>query len=1082
MDTDHFDRMVGRIVARYVCAKYAERLFDEDFDGGFHVLSGFTPSQLAGFCDAIYEEQRIRDRVSIRFPASALADAGLPKDALTEHSAVAVRNRSYEQRLVVTAEMERDAAASLAECDRTDVEDIRSDLVADLWLECIASSVGVILIEDTKRYFIAALKGLFETAQSNLRTTCQFLSEVLRCYEEEGSVERAIGRNLPCLDMPRWVGFSVPAPRRTQPSAWRDAFKKHGRYTCYLRKRDTNYVVLDEDELRSTLARFRDDSDAVFPDGFLEAFERYIDSGQHRCDATENLLFSYDWDYTSQCFTASKRTDSASFIDQTIQTLIGDDVSISDEDDVLLEQLRTRLPRAGEASEDVVAFFDTHRGSLAENPRLLGKWENLIYGSKVTCEDLRLGILACVERCWSSRSEGGQLRVRLVGQGHSKLNGLKRLNPAACQYFERNYAGLQRESLGRVLFQETLVTKYSDEGNQQWLRANEVRKQLSRKANTLQFRAVVEEKSEGSTDYDEIGTCRLEWRFRQDSILAEEGADLSRLAKISESGTGTSLIECRAHYESTGRKGVPVAVELQDAGGLSNTHGGGGRGSLVPAIARAQRHSLLDRWQRDLKSFRSQNVVSSDQCEELDAAFQEFHRSYTQVLQRLAHDALWQADIPQMVEFYRALILTVCQLKHEGGRRSLLRTLLTIGNAEIEKSGTRPALSIICPWHPLRLEALWAQTRQYLRRLRRLLADGNAGFSDASGRLFFRDAEALLTQPLGPDVSVVWRATQPLLRLVSQSVGGYTLHEPITREEDNSVVSYDDSKGATEEIISIIEDYLRLQPHEQDNLSVALYDCDSASLPAALVARVGKLNDDRPDRRITCHVFLMHRDYEHLRAVYRDLVAGGDELFSNGLTDATDGFLSKVRVNIVAARAMRRASRTEPIDIVYCRDIISRRAALSWVNRPRITLAASELEPHQWTRRHRVTRGTRQAMLQLCCPAQTDAGWAYLYAMASLLHQDASDSWTQDKCPVPMRVVDFDMKEVRDIFAGTHELAAWVVNQDEILDRQLLEAQSVRVIRYIQSATQGRNLIISSKAREGLLISSLKERLRELLP
>ena len=55
------------------------------------------------------------------------------------------------------------------------------------------------------------------------------------------------------------------------------------------------------------------------------------------------------------------------------------------------------------------------------------------------------------------------------------------------------------------------------------------------------------------------------------------------------------------------------------------------------------------------------------------------------------------------------------------------------------------------------------------------------------------------------------------------------------------------------------------------------------------------------------------------------------------------------------------------------------------------------------------------------------------------------------------------------IFQETHDLGNWVVNFDELLDRRQLLNQDVRVIRYKQSVTQGRNLIISSRAPLGLL-------------
>jgi S-DNA-T family DNA segregation ATPase FtsK/SpoIIIE len=80
-----------------------------------------------------------------------------------------------------------------------------------------------------------------------------------------------------------------------------------------------------------------------------------------------------------------------------------------------------------------------------------------------------------------------------------------------------------------------------------------------------------------------------------------------------------------------------------------------------------------------------------------------------------------------------------------------------------------------------------------------------------------------------------------------------------------------------------------------------------------------------------------------------------------------------------------------------------------------------------------------------------------------------------------MRCLDFDDQSVERIFRETHELATWVVNQDELLDRKLLEAQHVKVIRYVQSATHGRNLIISSDARETLLVNTLREKLKAML-
>jgi S-DNA-T family DNA segregation ATPase FtsK/SpoIIIE len=64
--------------------------------------------------------------------------------------------------------------------------------------------------------------------------------------------------------------------------------------------------------------------------------------------------------------------------------------------------------------------------------------------------------------------------------------------------------------------------------------------------------------------------------------------------------------------------------------------------------------------------------------------------------------------------------------------------------------------------------------------------------------------------------------------------------------------------------------------------------------------------------------------------------------------------------------------------------------------------------------------------------------------------------------------------------AETHNLGNWVVNYDELLDRRQLLNQAVRVIRYKQLSTQGRNVVISSKAPLDLLKSMVLSRIRDL--
>jgi S-DNA-T family DNA segregation ATPase FtsK/SpoIIIE len=109
---------------------------------------------------------------------------------------------------------------------------------------------------------------------------------------------------------------------------------------------------------------------------------------------------------------------------------------------------------------------------------------------------------------------------------------------------------------------------------------------------------------------------------------------------------------------------------------------------------------------------------------------------------------------------------------------------------------------------------------------------------------------------------------------------------------------------------------------------------------------------------------------------------------------------------------------------------------------------------------------------------QSIEGWAYLSAVASIFKGDRDESTS--KRYLPVRQLDFADGRTKRIFEETHNLGNWVVNFDELLDRRQLMNHQVRVIRYKQISTQGRNLIISSRAPMTLLRSMIMSRLGAL--
>ena len=75
---------------------------------------------------------------------------------------------------------------------------------------------------------------------------------------------------------------------------------------------------------------------------------------------------------------------------------------------------------------------------------------------------------------------------------------------------------------------------------------------------------------------------------------------------------------------------------------------------------------------------------------------------------------------------------------------------------------------------------------------------------------------------------------------------------------------------------------------------------------------------------------------------------------------------------------------------------------------------------------------------------------------------------------LPARKLDFNDPLTASIFKEIHNLGNWVVNYDELLDRRQLLNQNVKVIRYKQCATQGRNILISSRHIEPSAINGAR--------
>ncbi|MCC7643313.1 MULTISPECIES: FtsK/SpoIIIE domain-containing protein [unclassified Janthinobacterium] len=1075
------DALVGSIALEYVLHKLQDQLADTSFRGAFHVLAGFSVAQLVGFVQARDAHGGWATRLALQFPAGVLAGFDIDQKHLTEESSVGVRNRPRTAgTVVIAAELENDAGASLADSDRTDASDLKDKAIAGIWVKFVADSLGMTLYPQDARHVEALLKGLFDTGSCPTVKVGAYLRAVLQFYKDEPLV-RAAGKALPVIGLPlsEDAFASLNEAKMKLPSQWAERFRTHYGLECYLEKRGKKFDLLDQETMRDDLRRLRDGkSMPPVPEEVLGAFEAYIEAAP-RSEAVQAFLYEHDWQHAQRCFDKDRKISRADFATLTRKALVDENVSVSMDDDLLMTTLEKMPRKSAAAPEEYRDFFERHTDAIEKDRKLYMDWADFVHGKRVECTDLLRGIFECLQRFVGRLDANESFYIVLEGKSQEKNNSYIDRNRRACEYFERNYRSLQVKSGNKIRFSKTQIFSYTDTV---WPSLKDRPKyngaKKSNSATTLEFVAAGYVERSGLPDV-QVCSFKLFWKFPTESILSQEAADFDGLRRYAEKKK-TCLVHCQSEYEGVGRKGVPLSLSLNDTQGFAEVARQGGRGAFVPAQTKIR--AIPVEWDERMDHIRGAQSIGSETIATLQAQFEHFEALYSLGVCALAHDAMDHQHTEQIAASYRSLLLAIASLTHEESRRRLLKIVLSVGQAQVARSGRRPSVAVVCPWHPLRMEATKARQQQAIAHIARLAEQGRAPFSDGShGALFFREVEQLLTHPLYPEMAIAWDENEPSQRIGMQALGSYSLHHVAERSSmANLAPGEDDFVSAANTIEHEVTEYLRLQPHERDNLSILLYDCESAALPAAVVNKINRINEARDGDKITCQILLTHRSANRLREIYRELVSRGVETVDDP-TEGTGDFLARVRVNITAANRLRNRGRTQPVDIAYCRDLISREAKTEpkWVER--FTRDPIELQPHQWNRRLPLAPGDRKVLLQLVCPVQTVTGWTYLYAIAQLCGVGAAEAWANDKCSVLMRTLDFDDSNVDRIFNETHDLAAWVVNEDELLDRKLLEQCKVKVIRYVQRVTHGRNLIISSKARDTLLVNTLREKLRGLV-
>lgn len=1046
---------IGSVVALHLRDELASDRGTSADGTARYIIDCLSQDQTAAIANSILRDATLSAQIQLKLPNHFLAGYGLPAEILTTNPATYYRNAASPKPVLLVANTGDEEEQSLKEFARLGAPELQEQ--PELWVKVASEGLG--LPPEHAKWWAKALAGLFELRLFSLDRLGAYVLRTRNAIRDEGvPLLEALGTALPALQFPKDTGLKtrVKEKSRGHASAWRVLYASIAKSrACYLRKQTPSQILLSEGDLRASFERTND----VIPEALHPTIDAFL-RAPSGWNSTAADLAECEWEDIKPLFDGMRREkfnlgrETLSFYEDREPGLL------SEEDRQYLQRLADRRAATEPMDEDT-AFYEAHRNELKEDRKLKSAWDRFMFGKPLETEDFLAGFAASLQSLFNQESSGLRRRLRIRCDRATKKD-LRDLNVDAGRYFSRRYAGLQGLLGNRVSWNVGQLFSYPSLV-ETWKTSRKPPNYSTARA-ALQLKFQLDLEVELTTGGTQVSSTQLIWKFNPNTVVSQFYDDWSRLAEH-------PIVACRASRELISAKGRFQTVDLSNVRTFVPAYDRD-RGSFVSVYRQANDLGRL--WKANLEDARAQRLIPAALADELAERFDAFTAAYTEAIRGFSEKGVAHPAIAAQLAAYTELLEAICgRAKGDRNRDLLLRPLLQVGTVLVEGG---PPAAVVAPWHPFRLVAMQRKAYHVAGLTQHLLTTDEVFFGDT--RLFFRDLDRELAHPFHPELVLGWIENKPELLALSDVVQDYSLHEAPTIGQDSADDTNDNPSDGSNCVLDLVRRYLTLHPHEQANMSVVLYNCDSARLPQAVVDKLGAVYEEEEDVR--CQVLLRHADAGRLRDLYKAIVGLSDaDVDAFNASEATQDFMARLRICIIADEAPPPDPRDGcPYDIVFCQDVIARHARIEWYTESAKPVDLEALVPARWSRRRPAAKDDMKSVVYLCCPVQSSEGWTFLTALTSFLKGD----WDgiKDRRLLPARQLDFQDPKTARIFKETHNLGNWVVNYDELLDRRQLVNQRVRVIRYKQSVTQGRNIVISSNASLSLLRSMVLSRIKEL--
>lgn len=399
-----------------------------------------------------------------------------------------------------------------------------------------------------------------------------------------------------------------------------------------------------------------------------------------------------------------------------------------------------------------------------------------------------------------------------------------------------------------------------------------------------------------------------------------------------------------------------------------------------------------------------------------------------------------------------------CRL-HAKGERAQAEIRPVVARLGVVLSEGSDPMAILAAWHPFRLSERRAKIRDLAGFVDSVLGSPTARNADLT--IAFHERGMLTERWVFPETVLVDDTTM----ISVEDVGGYSLMVPADCVARSQEALENSTPLAAAKFIEGVNQYLDVHPHEATNLSAAIYDSESLTLPKEIARLLAQRIHRDPSLR--CDLVITHHDQGRLRQIYSDQ---NMRLDVENISDTAKGFLSRLRIDVKPNRSTDgQDDAIRDLDLVFLHDAVSHHAKPQWD----LERGGAEgldtrfdLDTARIPRRRLADADAPGAGVYLTVPRPPRTVAEY----HDLLYEiDKSAFLAEDHHGVLIQHIRFDDPQVQEMIERAHDLGEWVVSHDKVCSRALLNRCGVQIIRDISvPGSDGRVIISAGKIDERL--------------